>query len=103
MATDESRPTGSRFRRPAPGAEVDLWLRSELPGELTPATAARVQDLRASGVDRLRVRVVKVPRADVLAAEDAVKVEAPELVGDSGDSGVYVRLEFLDLPTIPAG
>jgi hypothetical protein len=36
---------------------------------------------------------------DVLAAEDAVKVEAPELMGDTAYPGVYVRLEFLDLAT----
>ena len=43
---------------------------------------------------------MKVPLADVLAAEDAVKVQAPELMADTGDPTVYVRLEFLDLPTI---
>ncbi len=98
---DDPRGRGPRFRRPHPGDEVDLWLRSELSRELAPPTAAtRVRELRASGVDRLRVRVVKVPLADVLAAEDAVKVQAPELMADTGDPTVYVRLEFLDLPTI---
>ena len=98
---DEPRPPGRRFRRPRPGDEVDLWLRSELPGELAlPTAAARVHELRASGVDRIRVRVVKAPRADVLAAEDAVKVEAPELSGDTADPTFYVRLEFLDVPTV---
>ena len=43
---------------------------------------------------------MKAPRIDTLAAEDAVKVEAPELAGDTGDPAVYVRLEFLDLPAI---
>jgi hypothetical protein len=101
MEMDEPRTPGRRFRRPHPGDEVDLWLSSELPGELArPGAAARVQELRASGVERLRVRVVKAPRADVLAPEDAVKVEAPELSGDPADPTFYVRLEFLDVPTL---
>jgi hypothetical protein len=95
------RRTGRLFRSPRPGDEVDLSLRLELLSELTPPTAAaRVSELRASGVERLRVRVVKVPWGDVLSAEDAVKVEATELIGDTGDPTVYVRLEFLDLPSI---
>jgi type IV pilus biogenesis protein CpaD/CtpE len=85
---------------PRPGDEVDLCLRSGLLRELAPAAAAQVRELRASGVDRLRVRVVKVPSGDVLAAEDAVKVEAPELLGKTGDAGLYVRLDFLDLRAI---
>jgi hypothetical protein len=98
---DEPRPPDRRFRRPHPGDQVDLWLRAELPRELAlPAAAARVRELRASGVDRLRVRVVKAPRAEVLAAEDAVKVEAPELNRDTADPTLYVRLEFLDVPTV---
>jgi hypothetical protein len=98
---DEPRPTGRRFRRPHPGDEVDLCLRAELAGELAlPTAAARVRELRASGVDRLRVRVVKAPRAEVLAAEDAVKVEAPELNRDAADATFYVRLKFLDVPTV---
>jgi hypothetical protein len=36
----------------------------------------------------------------VLAAEDAVKVEAPELNRDAADATLYVRLEFLDVPTV---
>ena len=68
--------------------------------ELAPTAAARVRELRASGPDRLRVRVVKVPWAHVLAAEDAVKVEVPELIGDTGDATMYVSLRFLDLPTV---
>ena len=60
-----------------------------------------MRELRARGIDRVRVRVMKVPRAGVLAAEDAVKVEAPELIGDGDDSGLYVRLAFLDLPAVP--
>jgi hypothetical protein len=44
--------------------------------------------------------VVKAPRVGTLGADDAVKVQAPELAGDTGDPGVYVRLEFLDLPAI---
>ena len=98
---DEPRPLGRRFRRPQPGDDVDLWLRSELAGELAlPTAAARVHELRARGVDRLRVRVVKAPRAEVLAAQDAVKVEAPELNRDAADPTLYVRLEFLDVPTV---
>jgi hypothetical protein len=101
MDVHDVRPNGHRrFRAPRRGDEVDLWLRGELVGELAPPTAAdRVRELRGRGVDRLRVRVVKVPWGDVLAAEDAVKVEAPELMGDTAYPGVYVRLEFLDLPT----
>src|SRR5688500_7747821 len=97
---DVRRNDRRRFRAPRPGDEVDLWLRAELVGELAPLTAAaRVRELRSRGVDRLRVRVVKVPAGDVLAAGDAVKVEAPELMGHTADPGVYVRLEDLDLPT----
>jgi hypothetical protein len=98
---DDPRRTSRRFRTPQPGDEVDLRLSSELERELVPATtAARVQELRRGGIDRLRVRVVKAPRIDVLAARDAVKVEAPELAGDTGYPTVYVRLESLDLPAI---
>jgi hypothetical protein len=78
---------------------VDLWLHSGLPGELRSArAAARVRELRARGVNRLRVRVVKAPRLDPLSADDAVKIEAPDLIQDTSDPTVYVRLEFLDLP-----
>jgi hypothetical protein len=42
---------------------------------------------------------VRVPWGDMVAAEDAVEVEGPELMGDTAYPGVYVRLEFLDLPT----
>jgi hypothetical protein len=90
-----------RFRRPRPGEEVDLWLRSELADELAPPEAAACVDkLRADGVDRLRVTVVKSPGAELLGAEDAVKVQAPELAADPRDPAVYVRLAFLDLPPI---
>ena len=41
-----------------------------------------------------------MPWAHVLAAEDAVKVEVPELIGDTGDATMYVSLRFLDLPTV---
>ncbi len=100
MDIDDPRRTSHRFRTPRPGDEVNLWLCSELSRELAlPTAAARVHELRVSGVDRLPVRVVKAPLADVLGAEDAVKVEAPELI-EAGDPTVYVRLEFLDLPTI---
>ena len=61
-----------------------------------------MRELRARGIDRVRVRVVKVPQAGMLGAEDAVKVEAPELTGDGDDSGLYVSLAFLDMPTVPA-
>jgi hypothetical protein len=75
-------------------------LRSELSRELLlPRAAARIHELRASGVDRVPVRVVKAPRAALLDAEDAVKIDAPELM-DAGDPTVYVRVKFLDLPTI---
>ena len=101
MYVRELRGTGRRLRRPHPGDEVDLWLCLGLVRELaSPTVVARVQELRASDVDRVRVRVVKVPRGDVLAVEDAVKVEAPELIGETGDPTVYVSLKFLDLPTI---
>jgi len=98
---DDPRRSSRRFRTPHLGDEVDLWLRSELSRELAPPTAAaRLHELRASGVDRLRVQVVKVPFGQVLAAEDAIKVAAPELIEDTHDPTVYVRLEFLNLPTI---
>jgi hypothetical protein len=98
---DDPRWSSRRFRTPQPGDEVDLWLSSELERELAqPTTAARVHELRQSGIDRLRVRVVKVPRMRVLGAQDAVKVEAPELSGDTGDPALYVRLDLLDLPAI---
>ena len=93
--------TGRRLRRPHPGDEVDLWLCLGLVRELpSPTAVARVNELRASGVDRVGVRVVKVPWGDVLAGEDAVKVEAPELIADTRDPTVYVSLKYLDLPTI---
>ncbi len=44
--------------------------------------------------------MVKVPFGQVLAAEDAIKVAAPELIEDTHDPTVYVRREFLNLPTI---
>lgn len=47
-----------------------------------------------------RVQVGKVPFGQVLAAEDAIKVAAPELIEDTYDPTVYVRREFLNLPTI---
>ena len=101
MHVRELRPTGRRLCRPHPGDDVDLWLCLGLVRELaSPTAVARVQELRASGIDRLRVRVVKVPWGDVLAGEDAVKVEAPELSADTADPTVYVSLKFLDLPTI---
>lgn len=96
---DHPRWNSRRFGRLRPGDEVNLWLRSELSRELAPTAAARIHELRASGVDRLPVRVVKAPLANVLGAEDAVKVEAPELT-EAGDPRVYVRVEFLDLPII---
>jgi hypothetical protein len=90
-----------RFRRPTPGTEVYLALRPELSRNLPlRAAAARLDELRASGIERIAVRVVKAPRGDVLTPEDAVKIEVPELAGDSADPTLYVRLEFLDLPTI---
>ena len=98
MTVTHSRRFG-RFATPNPGDEVDLWLRPELLSELAPPTAAaRLNELWAGGVDRLRVRVVKVPQADALAADDAVKVVAPELIAETGASGFYVRVGFLDLP-----
>ena len=44
--------------------------------------------------------MVKVPFGQVLAAEDAIKVAAPELIEDTHDPTVNVRREFLNLPTI---
>jgi hypothetical protein len=97
-AEDRQRNT-RRFRRMLPGDEVNLCLRSELAWELGPAAAARIQELRADGVDRLPVRVVAAPPPGV---GDAVGVEAPDLVGTI-DPTVYVRVEFLELPiTEPA-
>jgi hypothetical protein len=96
----EDAPRSRRFRRPLPGTEVYLDLRSALSRNLSPPTAARLDDLRASGVDRIQVRVLKAPRGDVLTSEDAVKIEVPELTGDSTDPTMYVPLEFLDLPSI---
>jgi hypothetical protein len=89
-----------RFRRPNPGDEIDLRLRAGLERELEPSATARIRELRRRGIDRLRIRVVKAPRLAVLSAQDAVKVEAPELAGATGDPTAYVRLEFLDLPAI---
>lgn len=101
MDRDDPRRNKRRFRTPHPGDQVDLWLSSELERELTPSTtAARVHELRQRGIDRLRVRVLKAPRIDVLGEQDAIKVEAPELAGDAGDPTAYVRLKLLDLPTI---
>jgi hypothetical protein len=98
---EEAPPSSRLFRRPRPGAEVTLFLRPDLSANLSPpSAAARLGELRARGIDRVRVRVLKAPRGQVLTGEDAVKVEAPELTGDSVDTTVYVRLEFLDLPTI---
>ena len=97
MDIDDARRNPRRFRRLRPGDEVNLCLRSELSRELGPAAAARIHELRADGVDRLPVRVVKAPRSDALGVEDAVKVDAPDLVGTS-DPTVYVRVEFLELP-----
>jgi hypothetical protein len=100
MGLSDSRRSGRRFRRPYPGEQVNLSLEAELPGELASCSAAsRVQQLRASGVHRLPVRVLKAPHADVLAPEDAVKIQAPKLSDDAGDAeGIYVRVKFLDLP-----
>ena len=100
MGLSDSRRSGRRFRRPYPGEEVNLCLEAELPSELASRSAAsRVQQLRASGVQRLPVRVLKAPLADVLIPEDAVKIQAPKLSGDVGDAGgIYVRVKFLDLP-----
>ena len=97
MDIEDPRRNSRRFCRLRPGDEANLCLRSELSRELGPAAAVRIQELQASGVDRLTVRVVKAPRADVLGVQDAVKVEAPELVGRS-DPTVYVRVEFLEVP-----
>jgi anti-sigma B factor antagonist len=96
-ASDERR---RRLRTPRPGDEVDLLLRSDLSSELGMAlAAARVRELRARGVNRLRVRVVKAPHLDLLSPDDAVKIEAPDLFEDTNDPTVYVRVGFLDLPT----
>jgi|SRR5215218_8578899 len=101
MGLSQSPQGGRRFRRPSPGDEVDLCLRQDLPDELgSDAAPDRVHQLRARGIDRLRVRVVKAPRADVLTADDAVKVRALSLASDMNDAGLYVRVEFLDLPAI---
>ena len=101
MDTENPQRNTRRFRRFLPGDEVNLCLRSELSRELGPAAAARIQELRAQGVERLPVHVVKAPRV-MPGAEDAVEVEAPDLLGTT-DPMVSVRVEFLELPiTEPA-
>jgi hypothetical protein len=96
----DTRARGRRVRTPRPGDEVYLWLRPELSLELAlPAAAARIHELQASGLDRVAVRVVKAPLADMLGPEDAIKVDAPELA-EAGNPTVYVRVKFLDLPAI---
>jgi hypothetical protein len=96
----DARAMSHLCRSPRPGDKVYVLLRSELSRELAlPSAAARIHELQASGLDRVAVRVVKAPRADVLGPEDAVKVEAPELA-EPGDPTVYVRVKFLDLPVI---
>jgi hypothetical protein len=55
--------------------------------------------LQASGLERVAVRVVKAPLADMLAPEDTIKVDAPELA-EAGNPTIYVRVKFLDLPAI---
>ena len=96
MDTETPRQNTRRFRRFLPGDEVDLCLRSDLSGELGPAAAARIHELRAQGVDRLPVHVVNAPPG-MPGAEDAVEVEAPDLVGTL-EPTVSVRVEFLELP-----
>ena len=96
MDTENLRRNTRRFRRFLPGDEVNLCLRSELSRELGPVAAARIQELRAHGVDCLPVHVVKAPPV-MPGAEDAVEVEAPDLVGTL-DPTVSVRVKFLELP-----
>ena len=96
MDTENPRRNPRRFRRFHPGDEVNLCLRSELSRALGPAAAARIQELRAQGVDRLPVQVVNAPLGTPGAA-GAVAVMAPDLVGMT-DPTVYVRVEFLELP-----
>jgi len=96
MDTGNPRPNTRRFRRFLPGDEVNLCLRCELSRELGPVAAARIQELRAHGVDRLPVHVVKAPQV-MPGADDTVEVEAPDLVGTL-DPTVSVRVEFLELP-----
>ena len=98
MAMDIGNPRRNtrRFRRFLPGDEVNLCLRSELSRELGPVAAARIQELRAHGVDRLPVHVVKAPLVK-RGAEETVEVEAPDLVGTL-DPTISVRVEFLELP-----
>jgi hypothetical protein len=87
-----------RFRTPRSGDEVGLRLVPQLGPELPPG--AHLTQLRESGVERLRVTVVKAPRGDTLVAEDAVKIASPELFPEVREPTLYVRLEFLDLPPI---
>ena len=96
MDTENPRRNARRFRRFLPGDEVNLCLRSELSRDLGPVAAARIQELRAHGVDRLPVHVVKAPQV-MPGAEDAVEVEAPDLVGTL-DPTISVRIKFLELP-----
>ena len=96
MDTENTRRNTRRFRRFLPGDEVNLCLRSESSRELGPAAAARIRELRAQGVDRLPVQVVRVPRVRA-GGDDAVEVEAPDLVGTTAPN-VRVRVEFLELP-----
>jgi hypothetical protein len=96
MDTGDPRRNARRFRRFLPGDEVNLCLRSELSRELGPVAAARMRELRAHGVDRLPVHVVKAPLVKP-GAQDTVEVEAPDLVGTVHPT-VSVRVAFLELP-----
>ena len=96
MDTENAQRNTRRFRRFLPGDEVNLCLRSDLSRELGPVAAARIQELRAHGVDRLPVHVVNAPPV-MPGADDTVEVEAPDLVGTL-DPTVSVRVEFLELP-----
>jgi len=100
MGADQPRRSSRRFRRPQPGDEIGLCLRAGLSRELAlPKATARIHELRAAGVDRVTVRVVKAPRVESLAEEDAVKVEVPELA-EADYPTLYVRVKFLDLPAV---
>ena len=96
MDIENPRRNTRRLRRFLPGDEVTLCLRAELSRELGPVAAARIVELRAHGVDRLPVHVVKAPQV-MPGAIYAVEVEAPDLVG-TRDPTVSVRVEFLELP-----
>ena len=65
--TNQSSTPRSRNRTPSlsqllPGDRINLCFQLGIARDLGPAAAARIQELRAQGVDRLPVQVVQAPR-----------------------------------------